>query len=177
MRSTGCRRGSTRRSFSPPPAAVTSASTAGARRHWYPALDAAGIEQRGPYQLRHTFATEALAARISIFELARVMGTSVKMIDRTYGHLARDSEASIIAEARREGGSVTTPLRRRYVRTSAPSDSAWRFGPGARNPNRDAGSGALRRPPSSMRRFASSRPVTPEAAGSSPVAPVPRSAA
>jgi hypothetical protein len=39
--------------------------------------------------------TEALAARISIFELARVMGTSVKMIDRTYGHLARDSETSI----------------------------------------------------------------------------------
>jgi integrase len=34
-------------------------------RHWYPALEAAGIRQRGPYQLRHTFATEALAAGIS----------------------------------------------------------------------------------------------------------------
>jgi integrase len=64
-------------------------------RHWYPALEAAGLRQRGPYQLRHTFATEALAAGISIFELARVMGTSVKMIDRTYGHLARDSEQAI----------------------------------------------------------------------------------
>lgn len=64
-------------------------------RYWYPALEAAGITQRGPYQLRHTFATEALAAGISIFELARVMGTSVKMIDRTYGHLARDSEQAI----------------------------------------------------------------------------------
>jgi integrase len=64
-------------------------------RHWYPALEAAGIAQRGPYQLRHTFATEALAAGVSIFELARVMGTSVKMIDRTYGHLARDSEQAI----------------------------------------------------------------------------------
>ena len=53
--------------------------------------------QRGPYQLRHTFATEALAAGISIFELARVMGTSVQMIDRTYGHLARDSEQAIRA--------------------------------------------------------------------------------
>jgi hypothetical protein len=32
------------------------------------------------------------------------MGTSVAMIDRTYGHLARHSEASILArlEARRE---------------------------------------------------------------------------
>ena len=29
---------------------------------------------------------------MSIFQLARIMGTSVKMIDATYGHLARDSE-------------------------------------------------------------------------------------
>jgi integrase len=61
-------------------------------REWYPALEAAGIGKRGPYHLRHTFATEALAAGISIFELARVMGASVKTIDRHYGHLARDSE-------------------------------------------------------------------------------------
>jgi integrase len=82
-------------------------------RRWYPALEAAGLRQRGPYQLRHTFATEALAAGISIFELARVMGTSVKMIDRTYGHLARDSEQAIRARldagARRSGDVVATP--------------------------------------------------------------------
>jgi integrase len=64
-------------------------------REWYPALDAAGIERRGPYHLRHTFATEALAAGVSIFQLARLMGTSAKMIDRTYGHLAHDSEDHI----------------------------------------------------------------------------------
>jgi integrase len=68
-------------------------------REWYPALEAAGIAKRGPYHLRHTFATEALAAGISIFELARLMGTSVKEIDKTYGHLARDSE----------GGDPRTP--------------------------------------------------------------------
>jgi integrase len=66
-------------------------------RDWYPALDAAGLDRRGPYHLRHTFATEALAAGVSIFELARMMGTSVKVIDANYGHLARDSEASIRA--------------------------------------------------------------------------------
>ena len=38
---------------------------------------------------------ERLAAGVSIFELARVMGTSVRMVDRTYGHLARDSEDRI----------------------------------------------------------------------------------
>jgi integrase len=81
-------------------------------REWYPALDAAGIERRGPYQLRHTFATEALAAGISIFELARVMGASVKTIDKHYGHLARDSEDSIRARldarAARNGDEMGT---------------------------------------------------------------------
>jgi integrase len=64
-------------------------------REWYDALDAAGISKRGPYHLRHTFASEALAAGVSIFELSRVMGASVKEIDRTYGHLVRDSEEAI----------------------------------------------------------------------------------
>jgi hypothetical protein len=68
--------------------------------------------QRGPYQLRRTFATEALAAGIPIFELARVMGTRVKMVDRTYGHLARDSEQAIRSRlderGRRSGDVVAT---------------------------------------------------------------------
>jgi integrase len=77
-------------------------------REWYPAIEAAGLERRGPYALRHTFATEALAAGVSTFQVARLMGTSVAMIDRTYGHLARDSEDSIRArlEAR---GAVEVP--------------------------------------------------------------------
>ena len=64
-------------------------------RAWYPALDAAGISRRGPYNLRHTFATEALAAGVSIFQLARLMGASVKTIERHYGHLAHDSEDTL----------------------------------------------------------------------------------
>jgi integrase len=61
-------------------------------REWLPALDAAGLPRRRIYDMRHSFATWALAAGLSIFELARYMGTSVDMIDRTYGHLARGSE-------------------------------------------------------------------------------------
>ena len=64
-------------------------------RTWYAALDAAGIGKRGPYHLRHTFATEALAAGVSIFQLSRLMGTGSDMIDRTYGHLAHDSEDAL----------------------------------------------------------------------------------
>ena len=53
---------------------------------------AAGVEHRRIYDMRHTFATWSLAAGMSIFTLARRMGTSVQMIDQTYGHLARDAE-------------------------------------------------------------------------------------
>jgi integrase len=61
-------------------------------RTWYPALEGAGLAKRGPYELRHTFASEALAAGVSIFQLARLMGASVETIERHYGHLVRDSE-------------------------------------------------------------------------------------
>ncbi len=35
----------------------------------------------------------SLAAGVSLFALARRMGTSLAMIDATYGHLAADAEA------------------------------------------------------------------------------------
>lgn len=75
-------------------------------REWYPALEAAGIAKRGPYHLRHTFATEALAAGMSIFQLARIMGASVKTIDKHYGHLAHDSEDAIRALLDQRSGVV-----------------------------------------------------------------------
>jgi integrase len=81
-------------------------------REWYPALGAAGLDRRGPYALRHAFATEALAAGVSTSELSRVMGTSVAMIDRRYGHLAADSEdairARLDARAQRSGEEMAS---------------------------------------------------------------------
>jgi integrase len=60
-------------------------------REWKAAQVAAGIEHlRRVYDLRHTFATFALRAGISTFDLSRYMGASLTMIDRHYGHLARD---------------------------------------------------------------------------------------
>ena len=56
-----------------------------------------GIEPfRRIYDLRHTFATFALRAGISTFELSRYMSASLTMIDRHYGHLARDGREHAI---------------------------------------------------------------------------------
>jgi integrase len=65
--------------------------------HWKPAQLTAGIEPlRRIYDLRHTFATFALRAGISTFDLSRYMGASLTMIDRHYGHLARDGREHAI---------------------------------------------------------------------------------
>jgi integrase len=61
-------------------------------RHWTPALRAAGVEHRGVYACRHTFAAWSIAAGVQLFYLSRIMGTSVAQIDTTYGHLVPDSE-------------------------------------------------------------------------------------
>jgi len=64
---------------------------------WRPAQRAAGIDPlRRVYDLRHTFATFALRAGISTFDLSRFMGASLTMIDRHYGHLARDGREHAI---------------------------------------------------------------------------------
>src|SRR3954468_14666511 len=53
-----------------------------------PAVEAARIAKPARiYDLRTTFASNALAAGVTVFELARVMGTSVHMIERHYGAL------------------------------------------------------------------------------------------
>jgi integrase len=77
-------------------------------RVWYPALEAAGVRKRGPYHLRHTFATEALAGHMPGFQLQRVMGCSGQTIEHHYGHLAHDAEDDIrrLLDARAEQSGV-----------------------------------------------------------------------
>lgn len=43
------------------------------------------------YTLRHSFITEALMSGLSTLEVARLVGTSVMMIEKHYGHLAGDA--------------------------------------------------------------------------------------
>ena len=68
------------------------------RRHWRPAQIAAGVEPiRGLYDLRHTYATFALRAGVPVFAVSRFIGSSIAMIDRHYGHLARDSHVHAVS--------------------------------------------------------------------------------
>jgi len=66
-------------------------------REWKPAQRELGIDPiRRVYDLRHSFATFALRAGVSTFDLSRYMGASLTMIDRHYGHLAKDGRQHAI---------------------------------------------------------------------------------
>ncbi len=83
-----------------------------------PAQVAAGIEPlRRIYDLRHTFAIFALRAGISTFDLSRYMRASLTMIDRHYGHLARDGREHAI----RLLDELSAGERPRWT----PMDAAW----------------------------------------------------
>jgi integrase len=67
------------------------------RREWGIAVKASGVAKPARiYDLRSSFASNALAAGVTVFELARVMGTSVRMIERHYGALL-DGAHNVIA--------------------------------------------------------------------------------
>jgi integrase len=84
------------------------------RRMWGPAIEAAGVATPARiYDLRSTFASDALAAAVPVFELARIMGTSVRMIERHYGALLDGSAAGIAGrldalDATRDQSAIAT---------------------------------------------------------------------
>lgn len=69
------------------------------RRTWAPAVEAAGVALPARiYDLRSTFASDALAAGVGIHTLARIMGTSTHMIERHYGTLLDGALASLAGQ-------------------------------------------------------------------------------
>jgi integrase len=67
------------------------------RREWGPAIESAGVAKPARvYDLRSTFASNALAAGITVYELARIMGTSVSMIEAHYGALLNTARGSLL---------------------------------------------------------------------------------
>lgn len=78
------------------------------------------------YELRSTFASNALAAGVTVFELAKLMGTSVTMIERSYGTLLGGAHAGIagrldaleasLERSAEAGRGPRTGVRRRDLR-------------------------------------------------------------
>ena len=67
------------------------------RREWNPAVDSSGVEKPARlYDLRSTFASNALAHGITVYELARIMGTSVGMVEAHYGALLDTAHESLL---------------------------------------------------------------------------------
>ena len=87
------------------------------RREWHPAVEAAGIPTPARiYDLRSTFASDALAAGVGIHALARVMGTSTTMIERHYGTLLDGAMESIAGRL----DALDTERDREDERSSSP---------------------------------------------------------
>ncbi len=67
------------------------------RREWNPAVESSGIAQPARlHDLRSMFASNALAAGITVYELARIMGTSVSMIEAHYEALLDTAHESLL---------------------------------------------------------------------------------
>jgi hypothetical protein len=72
------------------------------RRVWAPAIDSAGIAKPARiYDLRSTFISTALANGLTVFETARIAGTSVKMIEAHYGALIDTARESLLERLER----------------------------------------------------------------------------
>jgi hypothetical protein len=66
------------------------------RCEWSPAVEASGVPRPARiYDLRATAISDALDAGVSVFRIERVMGTSVRMIERHYGKLLDGAGADI----------------------------------------------------------------------------------
>jgi integrase len=66
-------------------------------REWVPALRAAGLADRGPNTMRHTFATWAIADGIPLAQLATIMGTSIRELEDTYHRWLRRTDEMLLA--------------------------------------------------------------------------------
>lgn len=64
------------------------------------AREAAKIKPLTAYDLRHTFITDALTGGVDGLTVARIVGTSLEMITRTYGKLLHDHAATAFSNLR-----------------------------------------------------------------------------
>lgn len=57
---------------------------------------------RPPYSLRHYYATQRLLEGVSVYDLAKNMGTSVKQIEKHYGHILSTKKTEELVQGARK---------------------------------------------------------------------------
>ena len=98
------------------------------RREWAPAITASGVRKPARiYDMRSTFASRAIAAGVPIFELAKIMGTSVHMIEKHYGTLLDGAGANIAS--RLDAYDAEQEQAARELRAMSESPSSRGFEP------------------------------------------------
>jgi integrase len=94
------------------------------RREWRPAIESAGVTKPARvYDLRSTFASNALAAGITVYELARIMGTSVSMIEAHYGALLDTAHTALLD--RLESFGALEGHEREAAESANPHQERW----------------------------------------------------
>jgi integrase len=67
------------------------------RRDWRDAIESSGIAKPARiYDLRSTFISNALSRGLTVFETARIAGTSTRMIELHYGALLDAAHSSLL---------------------------------------------------------------------------------
>jgi integrase len=85
-------------------------------REWAPALRAAGLTGRGPYTMRHTFATWAIEdGQVPLPQLATIMGTSIRELEDTYHRWLRRTDERLLAAFDAYDAAAAEGLARTFV--------------------------------------------------------------
>jgi hypothetical protein len=91
-----------------------------------PAVDAAGIAKPARiYGLRSTFASNALAAGITVYEPARIMCTSVSMIEPTTGRCSTRRTTRCSNGSKAPASASACPTRAAAAAAEQMPETAW----------------------------------------------------
>jgi integrase len=96
---------------------------------WYRMSRAAGVRERKPYTMRHTFISAGLTNGVNPKWLAEYCGTSLQMIEKHYGKYMRNDAAEQLAKlAGTMTQTETLPKRKRAIVGKVgenPSERSW----------------------------------------------------
>ncbi len=80
-------------------------------KDWYPALEAAGIEDFRFHDLRHTFASRLAMAGVDLYTVQRAGGWKTAIMVQRYAHLSPDHMRAAVERLARRGSATQSATR------------------------------------------------------------------